>query len=751
MTRPRIVQSRILPTYKGRFAATRLENHQVVSPEGSTFVASLYHVIDADADPVLLKELYEETLNRVICPSTGEVIDLNRPVVVHVPSARLLFLVIPRERLHDEIRLRMDLLQELENESEALPAYILNYHCVYPPFGPAELREYCREQRVLQELRDKIAAATRSEPTEDDDDVEELTGADVEVMELAQVLWLPTVPAVDDVVRQVRDLPDRPVAEELQPSPPPAALTDVPLGQGKATISSGRIAIHFVVNHARLAAFLQRKPDIFLQLHRLFCYPVVSILVVARDESDRLLDELFCLFDIGIEEDRELLARLREDFVIDIHVYDESNRRVQYLQFDKPLGPNVEYVEQQATAWLEGIEPDSRDFQLAAERFASEGYERVGALRHNFHENSFAHINSAASAKVAVSIVGYWSERQNVEYLIENRSFPLSFYTQIQHRVVDAALFYGIHLPLDLRKSAVDWELAPTQQDLVERLVGRFAELTTSSEGHDLDVMGVFENWDMLLTSCVDLGVSVDDRVGELAEASRRRARAVGSQPRIRMSDLLDTNEYRRVSSIAQASTEDLRQLLEKGGMAPAASRELMDRGGETNILYVIESARTLDDDGLQQAARFLAAGAEQFEPALLVGLGRSHPRTVHLCSLALAMAKRLEALPTLIDLLQRQGSHPGVPMTEILAGYGAAALPAIFVEIEARGPTTELVEVLALISIDHGAEILAELRNEPTPGLLEAAQMMGDARRRLESREAGAMKDDDEPTADDL
>ena len=60
--------------------------------------------------------------------------------------------------------------------------------------------------------------------------------------------------------------------------------------------------------------------------------------------------------------------------------------------------------------------------------FNRHGYERIGAQRHNFHRDSFVEIGSVGAARIAVSIVGYWSEQQNFEYLILNRSFPLEFF-----------------------------------------------------------------------------------------------------------------------------------------------------------------------------------------------------------------------------------------------------------------------------------------------------------------------------------
>ena len=161
----------------------------------------------------------------------------------------------------------------------------------------------------------------------------------------------------------------------------------------------------------------------------------------------------------------------------------------------------------------------------------------------------------------------------------------------------------------------------------------------------------------------------------------------------------------------------------------------MLGRGGDTNIFHVIEAARVLDDDSLWSTARFLAAGAEHFEPALLIGLGRVHLRTVHLCALALAMSRRLEALPALIELLHDPVRSGKLPMKDILAEYGAVALPYLFDAIRERGATDSLVEVLAMISIDEGAEIIEYLKQHREPVFLSAAQQMGIVRRRLGGR----------------
>ena len=760
-------------------------------------MAALHPAINVDDDPELLQRLGDGSLNRVVSPDTGQVLDLKLPVVVHSPKERVFVLVIPASRKKEEIRFRMGLLRQLAEDQNAPPPYILDFRVAYTPFGAIHLEELAnrvqriaevdQEERQIQEWKAELAVmeqhleawakdlgqtdprfrpplgdqASLDEITEDtavqvvspyldtgadDEEVVELTTAEIEVLRDAPTEAAPVgsrpVTVQPEVLGHVRDLPERaprPVDEVMDTAPgSTAALPEAPvgfeelhLGQGHIGIADDRIAVHFAVESHRLVPFLERKPDIFLQLHRLTTYPVIALLLVARDDMDRLVDELFCVLDIASPDQKTLLDRLQERFTLDVHLYDDAGRRLEYLQYQTPLELNVTHCYERAHAWLACRA--ERSFEKAVEHFSSGGYERIGAQRHNFHRASFSNLQSAQATKLAVSMVGYWSEPQNTHYLIENRSFPLAFFEQIQRRVIDAAIRFGIFLPVDMRRRAQTFRLAATEAELLGSLVDTFAKVSTAADC-DLDPMGLSENWDQLLTACVDLGVPVDETITELGNITRRQSRRRNPVQTI-PPELEETEEYQRVQSVAQASNEDLRDLLSKGGIAPDATRELLGRGGDTNIFHVIEAARFLDDDDLRSTARFLAAGAEHFEPALLIGLGRIHPKVIHLCALALASARRTEALPALFELLHDRKRAGEIPIREIIAEYGSDALPSLFAAISKLGVTDELVEVMALISVHEGSEIIKQLRMNPSGPLLEAAQKMTAVRRRLGSR----------------
>lgn len=782
MTKPRVVSADSEPSYKGRFSHTLQEDRQVTATDGSVFVAPLYKVIDVDRDPGLLERLGDGSLNRVLFPGSDEVVELDLPVAVHSSKHRVFVLVIPPKRRHEEIRLRIELLKELEQESVPLPFYVLNFVLAIGPFGPEafeklkaaanleaeeeRLKEWSFDLSVLEESLERRSSELAASPREPEDLIgitentvveaispyydgseegeEELTTSEIELIrdtdDVGRIVPLKTTNV--DILEGIRDLPQRSLrpleatGETLSGSPAltpdtPEGLEELKVGHGHLGFTGGRVALHFAVNNKRLAPFLARRPDLFLQLHRLPSYPVISLLLVARDDTDQLVDDLFCLADISNDEHAALLAKLSEQFQVEVHLYDENGRRLEYLQFKKPLEGNVTHIVERARAWL--ASRSDCDLENARNHFCSGGYERIGPQRHNFTQDSFQHLATPQGARLAANMVGYWSEVQNTHYLVENRSFPLRFFRDIQLRIIEASMKWGIFLSSELRRQAVLFELVDDEPQLLESLVARFVE-TCEDTSCDLDSMARSENWDRLLTACLDLGVFVDDKTTALADRCRRLSRATGSHPSLKL-DVEETQEYERVKSISQVSNEVLRDLLSRGGIAPSASRELLGRGGDTNIFHVIEAARVLDDDSLWSTARFLAAGAEHFEPALLIGLGRIHLRTVHLCALALAMSRRLEALPALIELLHDPSRSGKLPMKDILAEYGAVALPYLFDAIKERGATDALVEVLAMISIDEGAEIIEYLKQHREPVFLSAAQQMGIVRRRLGGR----------------
>jgi hypothetical protein len=657
--------------YRGAYAAT---SRRTWDPDDAgASPVEVVTCIDADADPDLLAQLGAGELN---APATGSSRPPRVSVVVHSPSRRLLVLVLPdddpRHGLHQRIAFQRALLAEVD----AIPRYVLEHHVAIAPFGPRDL--------------DRIARITRP-----------------------------------------GDSPPQPLAPK-QPHALPPSPGQVACGPDDA------VTVEFRCPRERLASFVEGRTELLLQLHCLPTYPIIALVLAALDAAERDVDELCCVLDLRDPRHLHILGLLQRRFAVTCRLIDERGDERDVRRFERPLGGNAAYILDRAASWLDRLPPHRRDRGAAEALFLSAGYERIGARRHTLHKDSFSDLPTIGATRLAVSMVGYWTEPQNFDSLIQNRSFPLQWFRAIQRRVLRAGLRFGLYLPPDLRACAVRQQMAADEASLLAELVTTFTtRATTRPDTVELDPIALSENWDQLLSAAVDLDIPIPDASRALADQARRRSRrgkgeVTGVAPPPPAPPRQPTPPPTRVS---RASTEALRRLLAEGGAAPAASRELLGRGGETNIFMVIEAAPVLAEDELETTARILAAGAEQFEPALLMGLGRPAPKTVHLCALALAMAQRVEALPALIELMHDPERGGPIPIREIVACYGESAIPSLFEAIEDRGASPALIEALALISIDHAAAIIAALRERSSPALLAAAQKLSEVRRGLGGR----------------
>ncbi|HEX6245462.1 MAG TPA: hypothetical protein VFZ61_31280, partial [Polyangiales bacterium] len=105
--------------YDGARGRTRTEPVQVWMPDGSIRALSVYVGIDADADPALATLARAGTLHHI-----ADGVDLAIPFVYHVPSARLMLLVVPEGLRHKALALRAEQLAQLAADAgHAVPEY----------------------------------------------------------------------------------------------------------------------------------------------------------------------------------------------------------------------------------------------------------------------------------------------------------------------------------------------------------------------------------------------------------------------------------------------------------------------------------------------------------------------------------------------------------------------------------------------------------------------------------------------------
>jgi hypothetical protein len=160
---------------------------------------------------------------------------------------------------------------------------------------------------------------------------------------------------------------------------------------------------------------------------------------------------------------------------------------------------------------------------LVRDEVNSEDFDREGQMKHPFTQTSFTDISSAKEALLAVGIWSYWSTVKQRDYLIFVKSFPIPWLRRLQHRVLKAAIEFGIHMPTNLQSQAVVLGLTKSDVELLQRTIAHFVEVNIQLRPSELSHLEIWENWDALLTQLDQLGIDADEKVEELAFEAMQR------------------------------------------------------------------------------------------------------------------------------------------------------------------------------------------------------------------------------------
>ena len=143
--------------------------------------------------------------------------------------------------------------------------------------------------------------------------------------------------------------------------------------------------------------------------------------------------------------------------------------------------------------------PDGIWAEVAESVVAEPDFDVHGGMAHNFTENHFDRLSTAAETQIALGIVGYWAETKQEEHLIFKKSFPAVWWAGIKRRCVEASLQFGVCpseplIGLMMQVGRLDGDNA-----LVQQLLTNFAEVNLNLRANEMDPINLWENWDKLL------------------------------------------------------------------------------------------------------------------------------------------------------------------------------------------------------------------------------------------------------------
>lgn len=518
------------------------------------------------------------------------------------------------------------------------------------------------------------------------------------------------------------------------------------------------VVVGYRMDDDRAEAFLKEEPSFLFQLQEIDGVPVVTLTLGVFDDQGDCVDAVGAPVTDFEDRDSRILDEIGRELHVHLALYGEDGGRLTAWEAGAPIRRNIEWARKRVADWREDRDDADEHLDEAVEAFEEGDVDLVGAMDHPFEVNRFVDFEGASDVALAVSIVGYWSEDEQFEYLIGNRSFSLEEFRQIQKRVVRQALHWGIAPGEQLRDVAVEEAIIPDHESMVERLLSNYAEVCVGLRPNDLDPVEQWENWDELIDLAEAYDVTPDAEMLELAEVSLKRAEeyqqtlqeddgaepeepAGGDGPRShpeidvtsgtvsRRSDesgvsyfVPEDRQNDEFDELMEADREDVEAALEEADRRVEAAQVLIERFGDGAVDVVLEAADKMDESGVSALARFVEARADGLEAVLMRVLDETGPNGTFIAARALAAIESTAAIPRLLEAVcdpDRSGDEGRI--ARCLALFGDKLVPPLSEQLQETPEDQDLLEVLAgLEQLRSGT--IDELAGQRDEQLQEAA-----------------------------
>lgn len=445
------------------------------------------------------------------------------------------------------------------------------------------------------------------------------------------------------------------------------------------------------------------------QLHSPPPGAVCGLLLVARTAAGEPTAHVFWPIDDGTEQGGRLLDTLATSFAVEVRLYVDPSGPTFREHFALPLEQNV-----RAARTLLAEQPGAREAAIRA--VEAPDYERVGRLRHNFQADSFVNLTSAAEARLAIGILGYWSAPERRDYLIRIKSFPLAWFEAITRRVLEGAVHYGLAMEPPMRQRSFELKLAPNSASLLRRLLANFAEVNLNLRPCALDVFDIWDNWEALLAHAEELDLRVDEEIEELAARAMERARAAAQEAEpleIHLSE--ESIELEEVIELDELSDEGLVASLARPERRLEAARVLLQRPGSVHVPAIFDAVMAMPRPELLDAVPAALAKGPAFETHF-IGALQARRTSLRLASaLFLSEIRSERALVPLLALLPSAEETEWPVLSRAAARMGRRIVGPALDLVESEGDRDgRIAHTLALLGGDaRGA--LAAARDQRT------------------------------------
>jgi hypothetical protein len=673
---------------------------------GESFTVSVLRVLNLKTHKELLDSLLAGRLNLVRCSACGREYASDTPLYVHDPAHPRYVCCFPSAWRSRELEVRVGFYQELLGFGARVPAYVRAAQFVFGLDAWAKALGGKEPPNPWDSNSDGLSQEPEPDPGPVILPAMDADGLDPTIALMEPQPSTQTELAGAPAVQELEESDFEGVSDAMRHDRRTSALVERwrESGQTHYTFLDDG-ALHIFQLHADSESF-GTKADIFFQLHRIENFPVVTLLLVAAG-TDGVSRVLYWLFNMDNRIDVRFLEALGKRFEVRLHLFDTDYVLVKSQGFSQSLEQNVAYVLEQARAWLDQIDPKRRNFFIAASKFDESSYRKLGSGPGSLDVAAFRDLPTPAVTRLALDILTWWSSREQYEYLIFIKSFPVTRFKAIVTGVLGRALHFGLSMSKKMKRMAVEFGIAPSEADLVRLQLEQFSRLAKGSDVDDMDPNAQVENWQQLIEDAQSLGVPVSKATLELAWSAERVLDECDSVIALDLSDDLEL-----LGAFDQLETGELLSLLKESGNRAAAALVLAESGRSELLQPVLQAFERMGKSEFEELGDSLAGFGEIVREPLM--------KFIH----AERGSKLLAALRALVRLDGRRTA--GLLIDQVVAGH--------------RGVWREAVRLLRSLDVCP-VDRLLEASRHPEPRVRSRVALALQARLVCNQPEEGLME----------
>ncbi len=465
---------------------------------------------------------------------------------------------------------------------------------------------------------------------------------------------------------------------------------------------AGRIHAAARLAEDRARGFEEGDAALWFQVHTTPAGPLVDLLLVRSEGTEatsEVVDHVAFVLEPGAPAHEAVLDALEADFDVEVAFHGPDGEFHGRRRFRLPLEPNVRAAREALAEHARRLK-GRPDFAGARRAFEADEFDRVGRLRHNFREDSFSFVRTAAEARLALGILSYWSAPERRDYLVRVRSFPLPWFDSMSRRVLEAAVHFGLAMDPHLRQRALDLGLAESSSALVRLCLAHFAEVSLNLRPNELDPLDAWDNWEALLAHAEELEVRVDEEIEELAALALERARAAAQGgDSMEINADVDSVELEEVEDLGELTAEQLINLLEDRAHRADAARTLLARSEPLYVPAIFDAIKVMAPEELLRVVPAALALGPSFEGSFLGGLRSRRPGLRLASALFLAEIRSERAALPLLRLVSESGDAEWPILARAAARMGRRILTSAIDHVAEHGDAGDRVATtLALL-----------------------------------------------------